>query len=249
MNHTFNLNRFYNYAISFIAFNKRFLTIMAVLFMVPAILAVCGAGLIVVFIALSVDAALLPLCTNTPDRPMWNQLPEASELEKYITETVIKIIYSVIPFAIHAAFVIGYKSPFTDGFQIEFLLFMWIEMCFATSCAIRNVIPFHIPSKNSIEEPLYYSKGAIFLRIFWNIMFTYCVGFYELCVSGFGFWRLPFSLQANCWMMVAIVVMSVLLYFLYYHNNTKRFAKFKNYYEINGERIWTNEEIDLSQFK
>ncbi len=49
--------------------------------------------------------------------------------------------------------------------------------------------------------------------------------------------------------MVAIVVMSVLLYFLYYHNNTKRFAKFKYYYEINGERIWTNEEIDLSQFK
>ncbi|MBR6083510.1 MAG: hypothetical protein IKP62_11415 [Salinivirgaceae bacterium] len=249
MNHTFNFNRFYNYAISFIAFNKRFLTIMAVLFMIPAVLAVCGAGLTVVFIALSVDAALLPLCTNTPDHPMWNQLPEASELEKYITETVIKIIYSVIPFAIHAAFVVGHKSPFTDGFQIEFLLFMWIEMCFATFFATINVNTDGLFSKGSIMEPLYYSVGAIITRISFNITYIALIGLMELFFSGYGFWRHPFSLQTNCWMMVAIVVMSVLLYFLYYYNNTKRFAKYKYYYEINGKRIWTNEEIDLSQFK
>ncbi|MBR2195032.1 MAG: hypothetical protein IJ911_05390 [Salinivirgaceae bacterium] len=130
MNHTFNLNRFYNYAISFIAFNKRFLTIMAVLFMVPAILAVCGAGLIVVFIALSVDAALLPLCTNTPDRPMWNQLPEASELEKYITETVIKL------------YTRSFRLQFTPRLSsaINHLLQMDFRLSFFCLCGLRCVL-------------------------------------------------------------------------------------------------------------
>ena len=94
--------------------------------------------------------------------------------------------------------------------QIEFLLFMWIEMCFATFFATINVNTDGMFSKGSIMEPLYYSVGAIITRISFNITYIALIGLMELFFSGYGFWRHPFSLQTNCWMMVAIVVMSVL---------------------------------------
>ena len=239
MNQTFDFKRFWQYSTSYISLNKSFLKLMAVFFTIPAVLSLCGANQVIVFAALSLCAALLPIRTNIPDWPPCVLLPEASVLEKFATETAIKIVYLLIPITIHAAFVIGQQSPFTDGFQIEFILYTWINIwlgTFTANCSVGQIIT---ATRKSIWEFPYYSKTAKCSRVIDSITMVGSVGLLEFFFTGYNCWRLPLSTKAN-WSLFAVgMVLFILQYFHYHYINTKRFAKYPKYYELpDGSRVW-----------
>ena len=242
MNQTFDFKRFWQYATSYISLNKSFLKLMAVLFTVPAVLSLCGANQIIVFVALSLCAALLPIRTNIPDWPPCVLLPEASVLEKFATETAIKIVYLLIPITIHAAFVIGQQSPFTDGFQIEFILYTWINIwmgTFTANCSAGQRMIY--TPRNIIEEYPYYSTFAKCFRVIDSITIVWSVGLLEFFFTGYNCWRLPFSTKANWFLFAGGMVLLILQYFHYYYVNTKKFAN-RKYYELpDGSRVWEKE--------
>ena len=138
MNQIFNLKRFFKYVASYLWLNKWYLTITALLFMVSATLFSLFNEAPGVLMTLSLGIAIVALRTNLPDGPQRHLLPESTVIEKFVTESLIKIAFVAIPFAIHAAFIDGSQSLFTDGFQIEYLTLIWVVMWAATPFATVN---------------------------------------------------------------------------------------------------------------
>ena len=135
MNQTFNLKRFCRYAVSYLRVNKWYLLIMVVLFMIPAtVLSVLSTpepdG---VRFLLAIGVIAVAFRTNLPDSSMRHLVAESSVVEKFVTETVIKIAYAGIPFAVHAVLA---KQLFTDGFEVDYLILLWIMI--GTVTALRT---------------------------------------------------------------------------------------------------------------
>lgn len=146
MNQAFNLKRFFKYAVSYLWLNKWYLIITALLFMVSATLFSLFNEAPGVLMMLSLGTAIVSLRTNAPDGPQRHLLPQSTVIEKFLTESLIKIAFVVIPFAIHAALIDSSQSLFTDGFQIEYLALIWLVIWLATPFAIVNYTKKEIDS-------------------------------------------------------------------------------------------------------
>ena len=109
---------------------------MAVLFMIPAtVLSVLPSpqpeGVI---FALGIGLIMVSLRSNVPNSSMRHLVAESSVTEKFTTESVLKIAFVGIPFAVHAALANnGAQQLFADGFDIDYLAILWVVMWLSTT--------------------------------------------------------------------------------------------------------------------
>ena len=211
MNQTFNLKRFCRYAVSYLRVNKWYLLIMVVLFMVPAtVLSVLPTpepdG---VRFLLAIGVIAVAFRTNLPDSSMRHLVAESSVVEKFVTETVIKIAYAGIPFAVHAVLA---KQLFTDGFEVDYLILLWIMI--GTVTALRT------PKYGSVNTESAREK----IRTFTILM--YCIMHMSLFLDRYSYRPLvatmPYSLRVKIVLLVVGTVLLVLSYRLF----NKRFADY-----------------------
>ena len=211
MNQTFNLKRFCRYAVSYLRVNKWYLLIMVVLFMVPAtVLSVLPTpepdG---VRFLLAIGVIAVAFRTNLPDSSMRHLVAESSVVEKFVTETVIKIAYAGIPFAVHAVLA---KQLFTDGFEVDYLILLWIM--------IWTVTALRTPKYGSVNTESAREK----IRTFTILM--YCIMHMSLFLDRYSYRPLvatmPYSLRVKIVLLVVGTVLLVLSYRLF----NKRFADY-----------------------
>ena len=143
MNQTFNLKRFGRYLVGYAKQRKIYLAVMTLLFIVPAsILSVKHIEEASPAI-LSFGLTIMALMTVTPDDSLRHLLPETSLVEKFTNEVLLRLLFVAIPFGVHGFFAFsiadGAKSLFTDGFQPEYLAFLWITMWLTTMVALARI--------------------------------------------------------------------------------------------------------------
>ena len=211
MNQIFNIKRFLRYAISYLLINKWYLLIMAVLFMVPAtVLSVLstpepdGVRFLLAFGVIAVACR-----SNLPDSSIRHLVAESSVVEKFVTETVIKIAYAGIPFAVHAVLA---KQLFTDGFDVDYLILLWIM--------IWTVTALRTPKYGSVHTESARNK----IRTFSILL--YCIMHMSLFLDRYSYRPLvatmPYSLRVKIVLLVVGTVLLVLSYRLF----NKRFADY-----------------------
>ncbi len=211
MNQTFNLKRFCRYAVSYLRVNKWYLLIMVVLFMVPAtVLSVMSAPQPdSVRFLLAIGVIAVAFRTNLPDSSMRHLVAESSVVEKFVTETVIKIAYAGIPFAVHAVLA---KQLFTDGFEVDYLIVLWIM--------IWTVTALRTPKYGSV----YTESARNKIRTFSILL--YCIMHMSLFLDRYSYRPLvatmPYSLRVKIVLLVVGTVLLVLSYRLF----NKRFADY-----------------------
>ena len=212
MNQTFNIKRFGRYAASYLMVNKWYLLIMVALFMVPAtVLSVLSTsepdG---VRFLLALGAIAVAMCSNLPDSSMRHLVAESSVVEKFVTETVIKIAYAGIPFAVHAVLA---KQFFSDGFEIDYLILLWI-MTWAVS-ALRT------PKYGSINTESARHKIQIFL------ICLYSISHMTLIFGRYSNRTLDTSMPYPLWVKILLLVVGMALFGLSYYLYNKRFADYE----------------------
>lgn len=205
MNQTFNLKRFLRYTVSYLRVNKWYLLIMAVLFMVPAmVLSVLSTpepdG---VRFLLAIGVIAVAFRTNLPDSSMRHLVSESSVVEKFVTETVIKIAYAGIPFAVHAVLA---KQLFTDGFEVDYLILLWIM--------IWTVTALRTPKYGSIYTESARKKIQTFTIL------LYCISYMSLFIERHSSYRplvatMPYSLWVKILLLAVGTALLVLLYYLF----------------------------------
>ena len=211
MNQTFNIKRFSRYAISYLLINKWYLLIMAVLFMVPAtVLSVLstpepdGVRFLLAFGVIAVAFR-----TNLPDSSMRHLVAESSVVEKFATETVIKIAYAGIPFAVHAVLS---KQLFTDGFEVDYLILLWIM--------IWTVTALRTPKYGSVHTESARNK----IRTFSIIL--YCIMNMSLFIDRYSYRPLVATMPYSLWVKIVLLVVGTVLLVLSYRLFNKRFVDY-----------------------
>lgn len=140
MNQTFNIKRFCRYTVSYLLVNKWYLLIMVALFMVPAALlsVLSPKRPDEVHFLLIIGVIAMAMRSNVPGSPMRHLVAESSITEKFIAEALIKIVFVLIPFAVHAAMLpsVSVQTVFADGFDADSFIIIWLIMWLAT--AIRT---------------------------------------------------------------------------------------------------------------
>lgn len=212
MNQTFNLKRFCRYAVSYLRVNKWYLLIMAVLFMIPAtVLSVLPTpepdG---VRFLLAIGVIAVAFRTNLPDSSMRHLVAESSVVEKFVTETVIKIAYAGIPFAVHAVLT---KQLFTDGFEVDYLILLWIMIWVVT--VLRT------PKYGSINTESARNKIQTF------VIFMYSISYMSLILERYSSYRplgvtMPYPFRVKILLLVVGTALAVLSYYLF----NKRYADY-----------------------
>ncbi len=211
MNQTFNLKRFCRYAVSYLRVNKWYLLIMAVLFMVPAtVLSVLSTpepdG---VRFLLAIGVIAVAFRTNLPDSSMRHLVAESSVVEKYVTETVIKIVYAGIPFAVHAVLA---KQLFTDGFEVDYLILLWIM--------IWTVTALRTPKYGSV----YTESARNKIRTFSILM--YCIMHMSLFLDRYSYRPLVATMPYSLWVKILLLAVGTALLVLSYHLFNKRYVDY-----------------------
>ena len=212
MNQTFNIKRFGQYAASYLVVNKWYLLIMVVLFMVPAtVLSVLstpepdGTRFL-----LALGVIVVAMRSNLPDSPMRHLVAESSVVEKFVTETAIKIAYAGIPFAVHAVLA---KQFFTDGFEVDYLILLWIMIWAVT--ALRT------PKYGSINTESARYKLQTFL------ICLYCITYTSLIIGRYSDRTLDISMPYPLWVKILLLVVGMVLFGLSYYLYNKRFADYE----------------------
>ena len=211
MNQTFNLKRFCRYAVSYLRVNKWYLLIMAVLFMVPAtVLSVLSTpepdG---VRFLLAIGVIAVAFRTNLPDSSMRHLVAESSVVEKFVTETVIKIAYAGIPFAVHAVLA---KQLFTDGFEVDYLILLWIMI--GTVTALRT------PKYGSV----YTESARNKIRTFSILL--YCIMHMSLFLDRYSYRPLVATMPYSFWVKILLLVVGTVLLVLSYRLFNKRYVDY-----------------------
>ena len=212
MNQTFNIKRFGRYAASYLMVNKWYLLIMVALFMVPAtVMSVLSThepdG---VRFLLALGAIAVAMRSNLPDSSMRHLVAESSVVEKYVTETAIKIAYAGIPFAVHAVLA---KQFFTDGFEVDYLILLWI--------IIWSVTILRTPKYGSINTESARHKIQIFLICLYSITYM------TLILGRYSNRTLDTSMPYPLWVKILLLVVGMVLFGLSYYLYNKRFADYE----------------------
>ena len=211
MNQIFNLKRFCRYAVSYLRVNKWYLLIMAVLFMVPAtVLSVLSTpepdG---VRFLLAIGVIAVAFRTNLPDSSMRHLVAESSVVEKFVTETVIKIAYAGIPFAVHAVLA---KQLFTDGFEVDYLILLWIM--------IWTVTALRTPKYGSV----YTESARNKIRTFSILL--YCIMHMSLFLDRYSYRPLVATMPYSFWVKILLLVVGTVLLVLSYRLFNKRYVDY-----------------------
>lgn len=212
MNQTFNLKRFCRYAVSYLRVNKWYLLIMAMLFMVPAtVLSVMSTpepdG---VRFLLAIGVIAVAFRTNLPDSSMRHLVAESSVVEKFVTETVIKIAYAGIPFAVHAVLA---KQLFTDGFEVDYLILLWIM--------IWTVTALRTPKYGSIYTESARKKIQTFTIL------LYCISYMSLFIERHSSYRpLVATMPYSLWVKILLLAVGTALLVLSYHLFNRRYVDY-----------------------
>ncbi len=213
MNQTFNLKRFCRYAVSYLRVNKWYLLIMAVLFMVPAtVLSVLstpepdGVRFLLAFGVIAVACR-----SNLPDSSMRHLVAESSVVEKFVTETVIKIVYVGIPFAVHAVLA---KQLFTDGFEVDYLILLWAMIWAVTALLTPKYGSINTESaRNKIQRVL---------------ICLYCFTYISLILNRYS--NLSFTIETSMpyplWVNIVLLIVGTGLLCLSYYLYNKRFVDY-----------------------
>lgn len=212
MNQIFNIKRFLRYAISYLLINKWYLLIMTVLFMVPAtVLSVLstpepdGVRFLLAFGVIAVAFR-----TNLPDSSMRHLVAESSVVEKFVTETVIKIAYAGIPFAVHAVLA---KQLFTDGFEVDYLILLWIM--------IWTVTALRTPKYGSIYTESARKKIQTFTIL------LYCISYMSLFIERHSSYRpLVTTMPYSLWVKILLLAVGTALLVLSYHLFNRRYVDY-----------------------
>ena len=212
MNQIFNIKRFLRYAISYLLINKWYLLIMTVLFMVPAtVLSVLstpepdGVRFLLAFGVIAVAFR-----TNLPDSSMRHLVAESSVVEKFVTETVIKIAYAGIPFAVHAVLA---KQLFTDGFEVDYLILLWIM--------IWTVTALRTPKYGSIYTESARKKIQTFTIL------LYCISYMSLFIERHSSYRpLVATMPYSFWVKILLLAVGSALLVLSYYLFNKRYVDY-----------------------
>lgn len=212
MNQTFNIKRFGRYAASYLIVNKWYLLIMVALFMVPAtVLSVLSTpepdG---VRFLLALGAIAVAMRSNLPDSSMRHLVAESSVVEKFVTEAVIKIAYAGIPFAVHAVLA---KQFFTDGFEVDYLILLWI--------IIWSVTILRTPKYGSINTESARHKIQIFLICLYSITYI------SLILGRYSNRTLDTSMPYPLWVKILLMVVGMALFGLSYYLYNKRFVDYE----------------------
>lgn len=212
MNQTFNIKRFGRYAASYLIVNKWYLLIMVALFMVPAtVLSVLSTpepdG---VRFLLALGAIAIAMLSNLPESSMRHLVAESSVVEKFVTETAIKIAYAGIPFAVHAVLA---KQFFTDGFEVDYLILLWI--------IIWSVTILRTPKYGSINTESARHKIQIFL------ICLYSTSYMTLILGRYSNRTLDTSMPYPLWVKILLLVVGMVLFGLSYYLYNKRFADYE----------------------
>lgn len=213
MNQTFNLKRFCRYAVSYLRVNKWYLLIMVVLFMVSAtVLSVLPTpepdG---VRFLLAIGVIAVAFRTNLPDSSMRHLVSESSVVEKFVTETVIKIAYAGIPFAVHAVLA---KQLFTDGFEVDYLILLWIM--------IWTVTALRTPKYGSINTESARNKIQKFLICLYSITYI------SLILGHYSNRTLDTSMPYPLWVKILLFAVGTALLVLSYYLFNKRYVDYNN---------------------
>lgn len=213
MNQTFNLKRFCRYAVSYLRVNKWYLLIMVVLFMVSAtVLSVLPTpepdG---VRFLLAIGVIAVAFRTNLPDSSMRHLVAESSVVEKFVTETVIKIAYAGIPFAVHAVLA---KQLFTDGFEVDYLILLWIM--------IWTVTALRTPKYGSINTESARNKIQKFLICLYSITYI------SLILGHYSNRTLDTSMPYPLWVKILLFAVGTALLVLSYYLFNKRYVDYNN---------------------
>lgn len=212
MNQTFNLKRFLRYTVSYLRVNKWYLLIMAVLFMVPAtVLSVLSTpepdG---VRFLLAIGVIAVAFRTNLPDSSMRHLVAESSVVEKFVTETVIKIAYAGIPFAVHAVLA---KQLFTDGFEVDYLILLWIM--------IWTVTALRTPKYGSVYTESARKKIQTFTIL------LYCISYMSLFIERHSSYRpLVATMPYSLWVKILLLAVGTALLVLSYHLFNRRYVDY-----------------------
>ena len=211
MNQTFNIKRFGRYAASYLMVNKWYLLIMVALFMVPAtVLSVLSTpepdG---VRFLLALGAIAVAMRSNLPESSMRHLVAESSVVEKFVTEAVIKIAYAGIPFAVHAVLA---KQFFIDGFEVDYLILLWI--------IIWSVTILRTPKYGSINTESARHKIQIFL------ICLYSTSYMTLILGRYSNRTLDTSMPYPLWVKILLLVVGMVLFGLSYYLYNKRFADY-----------------------
>lgn len=212
MNQTFSIKRFGRYAASYLMVNKWYLLIMVALFMVPAtVMSVLSTpepdG---VRFLLALGAITVAMRSNLPDSSMRHLVAESSVVEKFVTEAVIKIAYAGIPFAVHSVLA---KQFFTDGFEVDYLILLWI--------IIWSVTILRTPKYGSINTESARHKIQIFL------ICLYSTSYMTLILGRYSNRTLDTSMPYPLWVKILLLVVGMALFGLSYYLYNKRFADYE----------------------
>ena len=218
MNQTFNLKRFCRYAVSYLRVNKWYLLIMVVLFMIPAtVLSVLSTpepdG---VLVALAIGLVMVGLRTNLPDSSMRHLVSESSVAEKFTTESVLKIAFVGIPFAVHAALANnGAQQPFADGFDIDYLAILWVVMWLSTT--------LRTPRYGSLNTESARRKMEILMYVLFSIEYIFFfIDRYVPHAQGPQEPYLPYPL----WVKILLLAVGTALLVLSYYLFNKRYVDY-----------------------
>ena len=211
MNQTFNIKRFGRYTASYLWVNKWYLLIMVVLFLVPAtVLSVLSTpepdG---VRFLLALGAIAVAMRSNLPDSSMRHLVAESSVVEKFVTETAIKIAYAGIPFAVHAVLA---KQFFTDGFEVDYLILLWIM--------IWTVTALRTPKYGSVYTESARKKIQTFTIL------LYCISYMSLFLDRYSYRPLVATMPYSLWVKILLLAVGTVLLVLSYRLFNKRFAEY-----------------------
>ena len=132
------------------------------------------------------------------------------EIEKFVTETVIKIAYAGIPFAVHAMLA---KQLFTDGFEVDYLILLWIM--------IWTVTALRTPKYGSVNTESAREK----IRTFTILL--YSISYMSLILERYSSYRpLVATMPYSFWVKILLLVVGTVLLVLSYRLFNKRYVDY-----------------------
>ena len=216
MNQTFNIKRFGRYTASYLWVNKWYLLIMVVLFLVPAtVLTVLSTPRPdEAHFLLTLGVVAVALRSNVPGSSMRYLVAESSITEKFITETLIKVTFLLIPFVVHAAMqpTFTVQALFADGFDADSFIIIWLIMWLAT--AIRT------PQYGSINTASARNKMRNLFYIFYFVSFTIfdIVRYSNIMIKS------PYPFWLKFLLLTIGMALAELSYYLFYKRYLKYYA-------------------------
>ena len=215
MNQIFNIKRFCRYVAGYLRHNLWFLAIMALIFMVPATIVsvLQNPQPAVVMSMFAIGVTMVAQRSNSPDSTMRHLVPESSVAEKFITETLIKMAFVGIPFAIHAAMqpTITLQTLFADGFNADYLLLLWLIMWTIT---VNVTMDYKIKRTNNTFRKM--ACG------FYSMELT----FFILMVANFATNALDVVPHYSLWVKILLLAVGTALLVLSYYLFNRRYVDY-----------------------